>query len=98
MMRWVSYVRGWQKRWFVMEAPGVMTYYKNYKKKRHGAASLVHARAASNSTNRSAPCDRSPRERARARRCLASIPLQGSIITARRPASPAPNLPVFYPR
>jgi len=31
--RWVNYVRGWQKRWFLLEAPGLLAYYGNHKKK-----------------------------------------------------------------
>jgi len=30
---WVNYVRGWRKRWFILEAPGLLTYYSNHKKK-----------------------------------------------------------------
>ena len=33
LQRWTNYFRGWQTRWFVMEAPGLLTYYKNHKKK-----------------------------------------------------------------
>ena len=31
--KWVNYVRGWQKRWFLLEAPGLLAYYSNHKKK-----------------------------------------------------------------
>ena len=31
--RWVNDVRGWQKRWFLLEAPGLLAYYGNHKKK-----------------------------------------------------------------
>lgn len=30
---WVNYLRGWRKRWFILEAPGLLTYYRNHKKK-----------------------------------------------------------------
>ena len=33
MQRYTNYIRGWQTRWFVMEAPGLLTYYKSHKKK-----------------------------------------------------------------
>eukprot|EP01047_Picozoa_sp_COSAG01_P041302 COSAG01_NODE_3535_length_5961_cov_70.329922_3_plen_95_part_00 len=33
LYRWVNYVRGWQRRWFVLSAPGLLMYYGNQKKK-----------------------------------------------------------------
>jgi hypothetical protein len=31
--KWVNYLRGWRKRWFILEAPGLLAYYSNHKKK-----------------------------------------------------------------
>jgi hypothetical protein len=33
LYRWVNYVRGWQRRWFVLSAPGLLVYFGNQKKK-----------------------------------------------------------------
>lgn len=31
--KWVNYLRGWRKRWFILESPGLLAYYSNHKKK-----------------------------------------------------------------
>lgn len=30
---WVNYLRGWRRRWFILESPGLLAYYSNHKKK-----------------------------------------------------------------